>query len=100
MVEIHRKPGYDPVELFLDPAIRFPKLALGWRLAKGALGFRTLMEVVPLDARLVKGSHGRITDRVEDGPIFISSERTLTPEIPVPANMVKELILQHVFDDT
>jgi predicted AlkP superfamily pyrophosphatase or phosphodiesterase len=100
LVEIHRKPGYDPVELFLDPAIRFPKLALGWRLAKRALGFRTLMEVVPLDARLVKGSHGRITDRMEDGPIFISSERALTPEIPVPASMVKELILRHVFDDT
>jgi predicted AlkP superfamily pyrophosphatase or phosphodiesterase len=100
LVEIHRKPGYDPVELFLDPAIRFPKLVLGWQLAKRALGFRTLMEVVPLDAGLVKGSHGRITDRGEDGPIFISSEQTLTPEIPVPANMIKELILQHVFDDT
>jgi predicted AlkP superfamily pyrophosphatase or phosphodiesterase len=59
LVEIHRKPGYDPVELFLDPAIRFPKFALGWRLAKRALGFRTLMDVVPLDAGLVKGSHGR-----------------------------------------
>ncbi len=37
-VEIHRKPGYDPVELFLDPAIAFPKLAIGWRLLKKALG--------------------------------------------------------------
>ena len=50
MVEIHRKPGYDPVELFLDPAIRSPKLAIGWRLARRALGFRTLMDVIPLDA--------------------------------------------------
>ena len=39
-VDIHRKPGYDPVELFLDPAIRLPKLAAGWRLAKRKLGFR------------------------------------------------------------
>ena len=40
LVEIHRKPGYDPVELFLDPAIRFPKLAIGWRLGQRALGIR------------------------------------------------------------
>ena len=63
LVEIHRKPGYDPVELFLDPAIRFPKLAVGWRLARRALGFRTLMDVIPLDATLVKGSHGRLDGR-------------------------------------
>src|SRR3954471_5361947 len=65
-VEIHRKPGYDPVELFLDPAIRAPKLALRARLAKRALGFRALMDVIPLDASLVKGSHGRVTPRPED----------------------------------
>jgi predicted AlkP superfamily pyrophosphatase or phosphodiesterase len=35
LVEIHRKPGYDPVELFVDPTIRFPKLAIGWRLSGG-----------------------------------------------------------------
>ena len=62
LVEIHRKPGYDPVELFLDPSIRVPKLAIGWRLAKRALGLRALMDVIPLDAGLVKGSHGRLTD--------------------------------------
>ncbi len=61
-VDIHRKPGYDPVELFLDPSLRAPKLAVGWRLAKKALGFRTLMDVIPLDPSLVRGSHGRPTD--------------------------------------
>ena len=74
LVEIHRKPGYDPVELFLDPAIRFPKLAIGWRLARRALGLRTLMDVIPLDATLVKGSHGRVTGNIADGPFFMSSE--------------------------
>ena len=59
-VDIHRKPGYDPVELFLDPAIRVPPLALGSRLVRKKLGFRTLMDVIPLDATLVRGSHGRI----------------------------------------
>ena len=33
--------------------------ASGWRLAKKALGFRYLMDVIPLDASLVQGSHGR-----------------------------------------
>ena len=58
-VDIHRKPGYDPVELLLDPAIRVPALTVGWKLAKKSLGFRMLMDVIPLDATLVKGSHGR-----------------------------------------
>ncbi|HEX8165877.1 MAG TPA: nucleotide pyrophosphatase/phosphodiesterase family protein [Beijerinckiaceae bacterium] len=96
-VEIHRKPGYDPVELFLDPAIRAPKLAVGARLAKRALGFRTLMDVIPLDASLVKGSHGRKTARPEDGPLVIGSDAALLPDGPVPATAVKELILDHVF---
>jgi predicted AlkP superfamily pyrophosphatase or phosphodiesterase len=98
LVEIHRKPGYDPVELFLDPAIRFPKLAIGWRLARRALGLRTLMDVIPLDAGLVKGSHGRPTDNEQDGPLFISSEARLLPEGPVSATDVKRLVLAHVFD--
>jgi predicted AlkP superfamily pyrophosphatase or phosphodiesterase len=97
LVEIHRKPGYDPVELFLDPSIRAPKLALGWRLAKRALGFRTLMDVIPLDAGLVKGSHGRPTDEPGAGPVFISSEPRLVPEGSVCATGVKEVILAHVF---
>ena len=58
-VDIHRKPGYDPVELLLDPAIRVPALTVGWKLAKKSLGLRMLMDVIPLDATLVKGSHGR-----------------------------------------
>jgi predicted AlkP superfamily pyrophosphatase or phosphodiesterase len=97
-VEIHRKPGYDPVELFTDPVIRFPKLALGWRLARRALGFATLMDVIPLDATLVKGSHGRVTANAADGPLFISSAARLTPEATVAATDVKQLILRHVFE--
>ncbi|HWD20152.1 MAG TPA: alkaline phosphatase family protein [Verrucomicrobiae bacterium] len=58
-VDIHRKPGYDPVELFLDPAIPAVKWKIIWRLLQKRLGFRMLMDVIPLDASLVKGSHGR-----------------------------------------
>jgi predicted AlkP superfamily pyrophosphatase or phosphodiesterase len=98
MVEIHRKPGYDPVELFLDPAIRSPKLAIGWRLARRALGFRTLMDVIPLDAGLVKGSHGRVIADPNAGPLFISSEPRLVPEGPIAATAVKDAILTHAFE--
>ncbi|CAO3440596.1 alkaline phosphatase family protein [Azospirillum endophyticum] len=97
-VEIFRKPGYDPAELFLDPAIRWPKLAIGWRLARKALGFRTLMDLIPLDGGLVKGSHGRPTDRAEAGPLLISSDPALLPDGPIPAEGVKGLILAHLFD--
>jgi predicted AlkP superfamily pyrophosphatase or phosphodiesterase len=96
-VDIHRKPGYDPVELFLDPALRFPRLSVGWRLTKRALGFRAMMDVVPLDAGLVKGSHGRPTDDVTDGPVLISSAPDLLPAGVIAAAKVKDLILDHVF---
>jgi predicted AlkP superfamily pyrophosphatase or phosphodiesterase len=97
LVEIHRKPGYDPVELFVDPAIRFPKLAVGWRLARRAVGMRTLMDVIPLDASLVKGSHGRPTHDAADSPLVISNEPHLLPDGPIAATAVKEIILAHVF---
>ncbi|HTJ46179.1 MAG TPA: alkaline phosphatase family protein [Kofleriaceae bacterium] len=96
-VEIHRKPGYDPVELFVDPSLRAPKLAIGWKLAKRKLGFRALLDVIPLDASLVRGSHGRLTDRPDDGPLFMSSDPDLVPTGAVDATAVKSLILDHVF---
>ena len=96
-VEIHRKPGFDPVELFVDPALGNPKLAVGWRLLKRKLGLRTLLDVIPLDATLVKGSHGRPTDRPEDGPVFITSEPALAPDRPISVLDVKERVLAHVF---
>jgi predicted AlkP superfamily pyrophosphatase or phosphodiesterase len=72
-VDIHRKPGYDPVELFLDPSIKLPKLKIGYKLLKRKLGFRDLLDVIPLDASLVKGSHGRIDNDHARGPIFIGN---------------------------
>jgi len=72
-VDIHRKPGYDPCELFLDPALSFPKLRVALRLAQKALGMRYLMDVIPLDASLVRGSHGRLPDDARDGPVFLAS---------------------------
>jgi predicted AlkP superfamily pyrophosphatase or phosphodiesterase len=96
-VDIHRKPGYDPVELFLDPSLALPMVKVGMKLARSKLGFRTLLDVIPIDATLVRGSHGRLTDDPRKGPVFISSEPNLVPEA-VHATDVKELILSHVFD--
>ncbi|MDF2377446.1 MAG: alkaline phosphatase family protein [Verrucomicrobiales bacterium] len=72
-VDIHRKPGYDPVELFVNPKIKFPKLKIAGKLLRKILGFRMLMDVIPLDASLVKGSHGCIPESREDYPILIGA---------------------------
>jgi predicted AlkP superfamily pyrophosphatase or phosphodiesterase len=53
-VDIHRKPGYDPVELFIDQKTKS----------------------IPLDARLVKGSHGRPSDlQADEGFGFYASSK-------------------------
>jgi len=70
-VDIHRKPGYDPVELFVDPSIKLVMLKMGYKLFKRKLGFRDLLNVIPLDASLVKGSHGRIDNPAGKQPVFI-----------------------------
>jgi predicted AlkP superfamily pyrophosphatase or phosphodiesterase len=97
-VDIHRKPGYDPVELFVDPELRAPKLKVGMTLAKKALGFRYLMDVIPLDASLVRGSHGRPVDDPSVGPLIMSNEPDLLPEGRVDATEVREIMLRHVFE--
>jgi predicted AlkP superfamily pyrophosphatase or phosphodiesterase len=72
-IDIHRKPGYDPCELFIDPTLPFPKLRIAKFLLKKKLGLRALLDVIPLDATLVKGSHGR--DQVPDSerPVLLGS---------------------------
>lgn len=96
-VDIHRKPGYDPCELFLDPAIRFPKLKIGWTLARRKLGLRPPLDVVPLDESLVRGSHGRPPENPDQGALFITSEADLLPSGSVDPLAVKPLLLDHVF---
>ena len=111
-VDIHKKPGYDPVELFFDPELRFPKLQIARRLAKKKLGFRTLMDVIPLKADLVRGAHGRPTDDPKNGPLLMTnapdclthpglSESHNVTGAPftqtVAAEDVKDVLLNHVF---
>ncbi len=57
-VDIHRKPGYDPVELFFDPATRS----------------------IPLEATLVKGSHGAPVTRECQKAVLGCSCDGLLPE--------------------
>ena len=100
-VDIHRKPGYDPVELFIDPEIKFPKLRLARRLARKKLGFRYYMDLTSLDATLVKGSHGRLpTPGREDAeaPVFISSSKAIEQD-EIPMTAVKDLLLKLQFGE-
>lgn len=91
-VDIHRKPGYDPVELFLDPQLAWPKARIAGRLLQKKLGLRMLMDVIPLDATLVKGSHGIIPSSQENFPIFIPSQRETEPDAPLAATDIYQRI--------
>ncbi|MBI3408360.1 MAG: alkaline phosphatase family protein [Planctomycetes bacterium] len=70
-VDIHRKPGYDPCELFFDPKLLWAKGRAIRKLLAKKFGFRTLFDVVPLDANLVKGSHGLVLSEQDDKPVII-----------------------------
>ena len=97
-IDIHRKPGYDPVELFIDSSIRWPALKVGAHLARQKLGIRSLLEVVSLrETARVKGSHGRLTDDPGDGPLVVSSRPDLLNGEIVESTAFKQLVLAHVF---
>jgi predicted AlkP superfamily pyrophosphatase or phosphodiesterase len=95
-VEIHKKPGYDPCELFWDPAKPLVKARAFYQVARKLLGFRYLMNVIPLDAGLVRGSHGRPPPSPEDGPVLVSGSPRGERE-RVPATDVCGLMLERVF---
>jgi predicted AlkP superfamily pyrophosphatase or phosphodiesterase len=91
-VDIHRKPGYDPVELFLDPKIPLVKAKIAWRLLQKKLGFRMLMDVIPLDASLVKGSHGAKPANVQEWPIIITDSSSATSSATCQATDVFKIL--------
>jgi len=97
-VDIHRKPGYDPMELFLDPALPLAKLKIAQRILARKLGFRNLLDVTPIrGTSLVKGSHGLINPDPADSPVVISNDAALLPTGSVAATQFKDLMLAHVF---
>lgn len=91
-VDIHRKPGYDPAEMFIDPKIRFPKLKLGLKLLKKKLGFRYLIDVIPLDPSMVKGSHGRLPEDKHFWPLIYSEN--------IPAEEIESIQVFDVIQNT
>jgi predicted AlkP superfamily pyrophosphatase or phosphodiesterase len=91
-VDIHRKPGYDPCELFFDPKLTWPKGRAAWRLLQKKLGFRTLFDVIPLDATLVKGSHGLRAADAADRPLLIGDGPTPSAK-ELPMTAVRDLLL-------
>ncbi len=98
-IDIHRKPGYDPMELLIDPKLSFPKLRIARRLAQKALGFRYYMDVIGLDASSIKGSHGRLPTpgkESREAPVFISSRRDIEAD-EIPMTAIKELALRLQF---
>lgn len=100
-VDIHRKPGYDPAELLLDPHLSFPKLRIAARLLQKKLGFRYLMDVIGLDARVVKGSHGLLPTpgrEAAEAPLFIASSRAIQSERILMTD-VKRLLLRLQFGE-
>ena len=92
-VDIHRKPGYDPAELFVDPKLALPKLRIAKTLAKKLLGFRYLMDVIPTDPSMVRGTHGRLYGDDASGPVFLCSDRRLARD-RIAATDVKDLCLR------
>ena len=67
------------MELFLDAELTVPKLRLAWKLLRKKLGFRTLMDVISLDASLVKGSHGTCPANEDEWPVLIGTGASLQP---------------------
>ncbi len=98
-VDIHRKPGYDPVELFIDPKIVSPKLRIASRLLRKKLGFRYYMDVVGLDASIVRGTHGRLPTpgrENAESPVFICSSTSIERDA-IAMTQVKPLLLELQF---
>ncbi|GAB3506884.1 alkaline phosphatase family protein [Emticicia fontis] len=94
-VDIHNKPGYDPVEMFMNPANPFIKLRAAYKLARKLLGFRYRMDVIPLNANLIKGSHGTLDIGKEFYPILISNYKSNTE---IAATDVYDVIWESIFD--
>lgn len=80
--------------MFMDPKNPWIKLRAGYKLARKLTGFRYLMDVIPLDATLVKGSHGSPFCAKEFYPVFISNKASKSELEPTD---VYKLILNSIF---
>ncbi|HXS54775.1 MAG TPA: alkaline phosphatase family protein, partial [Hanamia sp.] len=90
-VDIHKKPGYDPIEMFMTS-----KLRAGYKLLRKKAGFRYVMDVIPLDATLLKGSHGKINTPSEYHPVIITNAAPSATTIQ--ATDVRQMIWNALID--
>ncbi len=96
IVDIHRKPGYDPVELFVDAKLKTPALSIGRRLVMRKMGFRQLLDVISTDASLVRGSHGRRPSSSDARPVLLSSLAHTRGEANLASTEIYDCILRHL----
>jgi predicted AlkP superfamily pyrophosphatase or phosphodiesterase len=90
VVDIHKKPGYDPVEMFMTSKAR-----AGYKLLRKKAGFRYVMDVIPLDATLIKGSHGNIKTPVQYHAVLITDSKE-SDENRIKATDVYDIIWKHL----
>jgi predicted AlkP superfamily pyrophosphatase or phosphodiesterase len=89
-VDIHKKPGYDPLEMFMTSKGR-----AAYKLLRKKAGLRYVMDVIPLDATLIKGSHGRLEKNASFHPVLITDELY---KYSVQATEVYDVIWEHLTD--
>ena len=80
----------------MNPKDKFIVPKVIWKLLKKKMGFRTLLDVIPLEAELIKGSHGRIPEGVADWPILISNRPELLKKNTVEATEVYSILYNHI----
>ena len=97
-MDVHRKYGYDPAELFVNPEISFPMLKVVRKLIGKKLGFRTHMDLIPLDPYLVKGSHGATPKDEQDWPVLFGDGISQN-DVPLPATEVRNRLID-LFSET
>jgi hypothetical protein len=98
-VDIHKKPGYDPCELLVDPAITLPALRVAKFKIARALGFRASLHLTPLNASLVKGTHGRTQLAPGFEPVVLAENSLLPDKNFVSCQDMSNIILRHLFND-
>jgi hypothetical protein len=76
LVDIHKKPGYDPVEMFMTSKAR-----AGYKLLLKKAGLRSIMDVIPLNASLIKGSHGRTGVLKKYTAVLVTKQKIILPNV-------------------
>ncbi len=91
-VDIHKKPGYDPVEMFMTS-----KLRAAYKLLRKKAALRYVMDVIPLDATLIKGSHGTIHTPPSYHPVLITDQELKKKELL--STDVYDVIWKHLVNE-